>query len=120
MRLFTCQLFIFGVIFSFLSCQKDDDNFEVFNIIDNRLDLNDSCGIDGNDCGQPITEQSYLFMSSNSNEQITWSIVDGDITLISGQGTSVATFKLGSDFSQGIIQVESNICLLKKTISLCN
>ena len=115
MRFFILIAFTVGISSIFLSCQKEDDN-----IIDNRLDLNGSCGIDGDDCGQLNSELTYNYISNRNDEQITWSVVSGEITLVSGQGTSRATFLLGSDFSEGIVQVESDLCLLKKTISLCD
>ena len=119
MRFFILIAFAVGMSSIFLSCQKEDDNFEVYNIIDNRLDLNGSCGIDGDDCGGPGDELLYTFSTSNGNEEVIWS-VNGDVTLLSGQGTNAVILKLGSNFSEASVQVESGLCFLEKTIVLCD
>ena len=63
------------------------------------------CGIDGPISGCPGQTVTYTYTSNFSVSNILWSVTRGNLTLISGQGTTTATFLIGNFFSGGWVQV---------------
>lgn len=63
-----------------------------------------ACNITGCSLVPPGCTNTYTYVSDFSSVVTTWNVVSGDITLLSGQGTSQATFQFGSGFSTGAIQ----------------
>lgn len=70
--------------------------------VDNTLTT--TCNVVG--CNQvPINcETSYTYTSDLASPSVSWNVVSGDISLVSGQGTTTAVFHFGSGFSGGSIQ----------------
>lgn len=64
-----------------------------------------SCGVTGLDCGLPNQSLTYTYTTTTSNPIITWTVMSGDISLSSPQGTNTATFLLGNNFNGGTIKV---------------
>jgi len=110
------SLFAFAVmLLSFvLSCEvdnqelKDDFSIEKNEKINLKQDLTNSrlvlCEIDGPTTGCPNQYVTYTYSTTLTMQSITWSVVNGNMTLYSGQGTNTATFLLASNFTGGWVQ----------------
>ncbi|MBX2827446.1 MAG: hypothetical protein KTR22_04755 [Flavobacteriaceae bacterium] len=102
---------------SFMACESEETNQETLTAdmeekffegkTEGKISLGKRarCGVLGPVCGSPNQTLSYFYMSPATNPTITWTVDSGAMTLISGQGTSNATFSLGSSFSGGQITV---------------
>ena len=78
------------------------------------------CTIDGPECGNINSTVVFTYDSDVHNQNITWSVVSGNISLISGQGTTRASFRLASNFTGGTVNVVAGGCNLSKQIALCS
>ncbi|UII77208.1 hypothetical protein LV716_05400 [Flagellimonas sp. HMM57] len=109
--------------FSFISCVNDeiteDQDIQLF---EESIDLiaRAPCTIDGPDCGNPGSQVVFTYDSAVHNQNITWSVEGGNISLSSGQGTDTATFQLASNFNGGTVNVTAGICDLSKQILRCS
>ena len=111
-------LFVLLILVFAASCEKDSAiSEEDLNL---KKDLVKApCTIDGPDCGNPFSIVTFTYSSDAHNQSINWSVVNGDMSLISGQGTTSATFRLNSSFSGGNVNVTAGTCNLTKQILKC-
>ncbi|UII25405.1 hypothetical protein LVD15_19155 [Fulvivirga maritima] len=85
----------------------------------NNIILSTTCDIIGNSKACPSTTNYYNYEGSSSSSTVTWSVTSGDISIISGQGTTHAQFSFGSNFESGIISAYGEgqeTCSVSKTI----
>lgn len=122
-----CLFSISLLILAFISCEKDEvsnDNTFESQELDSSLKSTSltsllTCTIDGPDCGNPNSTVTFTYDSDTNNQNINWSVAQGNMNLTGGQGTNQATFSLASNFSGGAVNVTAGLCNLTKTILKC-
>ena len=111
-------LFVLLILVFAASCEKDSAISEEG--LNFKKDLVKApCTIDGPDCGNPFSIVTFTYSSDTHNQNINWSVVSGNMSLVSGQGTTSATFTLNSSFSGGSVNVTAGTCSLTKQILKC-
>ena len=105
------KLALLILLFSFLNCTKEEKIIDDSYLFDQDEDCieNDKgtcCDVDGRILVEPDSYYTYTYKGisnlNSSTQNITWSAV-GSISIVSGQGTSQASFKFNSDFTSGQI-----------------
>lgn len=86
-----------------LSCSEEElhPNDEINNIKSRALRT--VCDINGNSCGSPNGTLTLTYSSDFNPNDVNWSIQSGNISIISGQGTSTVTLRFGSSFNGGSV-----------------
>jgi hypothetical protein len=122
--------FVFFILISIYSCS--DTNMQDIESSNRAKKLPQSetllepftCNVDGEALVFKGQTCSYTYTSNLPLQSITWSVVSGNITLISGQNSSTAVFQFASNFTGGQIKargVESgqgDICERTETIGV--
>jgi hypothetical protein len=68
-----------------------------------------SCSIDGATIGCTGQSSNFTFTTDVPTPYtLTWSVVSGNITLTSGQGTATATFSFAGNFTGGVIRCDAD------------
>ncbi|WP_428742348.1 hypothetical protein [Tenacibaculum sp.] len=67
-----------------------------------------TCDITGNSCVFPNSTNTYTYTSNFNNSNINWSVLSGDITIKSGQGTKTITLEFGINFQGGEITAQGS------------
>lgn len=115
-------LLFFLLLLPFTSCENNEvmENQEII-LSEKATGLNAKapCTIDGPDCGKPGSLVVFTYDSDVHNQNITWSVEEGNLSLNSGQGTNAATFQLALNFNGGKVNVTGGTCDLSKQISKC-
>ncbi|WP_139254364.1 hypothetical protein [Maribacter dokdonensis] len=116
---FPLTLLIFITLLS--SCSNDQQELEVLDSLNAKASTaKDPCLIDGPECGGLNQLVTFTYDNPTNNPSITWSVVSGNLTLVSGQGTTAATFRIGTSFrGGGSVNVTSGICNLTRDILYC-
>jgi hypothetical protein len=115
-----------------ISCAESDDLFDESIYYDNDTDcpINTAgtcCDVDGRILVIPNNTYKYTYKGVSggvtSSENITWSVSNSEITIISGQGTNEAIFAFSSNFIIGEISAIGMVgrcCDCQSTISISN
>jgi hypothetical protein len=127
------EILFIGILFiSITSCSKEEQKpFDESIYYDQDEDCGQSrgtcCDTDGRILVLPNQIYSYTYFNNtssfaNPNYSINWEVLEGSITLISGQNSSEAKFKFGSDFTIGKIsatgKVDSSCCECNDVINI--
>ena len=59
------------------------------------------CCVLGSDTGIPGNQLTYEYESNRTHTEIEWEVVSGDMTIVSGQGTTSVVVELGANFEGG-------------------
>jgi len=105
-------IFMFATITVLFSCQKESlDSYDleeietVQNVVkDESTTKQTNCNISGSTLVSGNTTRTFTYTTDISNSTITWTVLSGNITITSGQGTSSASFRFGSSFAGGSIR----------------
>lgn len=116
---------------SIISCSKDEqkpfDESIYFDQDECEQSRGTCCDTDGRILVVPNQIYTYTYFNNtasetNPNYTINWEVLEGSITIISGQNTSEATFKFNSDFTTGKISATGKInegcCECQDTIEI--
>ncbi|MFA0964101.1 hypothetical protein AB9P05_19995 [Roseivirga sp. BDSF3-8] len=88
------------------SCEKENltPPEKTSSQIDNVETVITYCNISGSSPVAPGATKSYTYDSNINLNDVTWSIQSGDISIVSGQGTSNVTLSFGPYFNGGSIR----------------
>ncbi len=121
------RLYFFVTCILLISCSQ-----ETTNETDNEIEINNEitttknlivkapCTIDSPECGSKNSLVVFTYKSQVHNQNINWSVSNGNMTLISGQRTTNAIFKLANNFNGGTVNVTAGACNLSKRITPCS
>jgi hypothetical protein len=62
-----------------------------------------ACCITGSMVAKPGDIFRYHYQMNHRDAQVTWFILEGDISIIDGQNTHTVTVQFGKDFTSGVI-----------------
>lgn len=121
---------LLSVLLFFQSCENDSDELTKDIINNKQIESSDQnlqtkdpgCDLDGPFCGVPNALVSFTYTTDVGNQSIHWSVQSGNMTLVGGQGTAVATFRLANNFTGGFVNIDalgSNDCNNSREITLC-
>ena len=108
----TILLFLISILFINCSSEKDATAPIIPKIDDSYLYDQDEncvtargtcCDIDGRILVEPNSTYTYTHTFNRGLYSVDWTVLSGDITLVSGQNTNSATFKFGNNFTTGQI-----------------
>lgn len=99
------------VAIAFTSCQKESIE-ESGDLLKGTQESYSQtiCGINGTTTPTPGSIHTYSYYNDqlSGSYNVNWGVLNGDVALISGQGTKTATFSFGNSFSGGSFYAESN------------
>jgi len=88
----------------FTSCRNDEIESDIQLIESSEIQAKTtSCDINGLKVVSPSSTAVYTYTSNFTPNTVTWSVISGSITIISGQGTNTITLSFGSNFNGGTI-----------------
>ncbi|AXT61110.1 hypothetical protein D1816_12375 [Aquimarina sp. AD10] len=117
------KLILTVVLVIIYSCSKEEIQTEEELFLESKTELNSKVpcsNLDGPECGLPGENIVYTLSQSNFTNNIFWSVERGNMTLISGQGTRTATYRLSNNFSGGEVKVTyGGQCTNLKELFIC-
>ncbi len=90
------------IVFSSCSTDEIEPDIQLIESIESFAKSTD-CDIEGSSIVSPGSTVTYTYTSNLSPNTITWSILSGNISIISGQGTNTVTLSFASNFNGGSI-----------------
>lgn len=89
-----CTVFLF-------SCQEEESLDEIINVESKVLET--WCDIGGDSCGNSNGSFTLTYSSNFNPNDVNWSILSGNISIVGGQGTNTVSLQLGSNFNGGSV-----------------
>lgn len=85
-----------------------DSTFQSCDSVYVRTSIGTACCVSGPVVAKPGDIFRYHYQINHADAQVSWQILEGDISIISGQGTHTVTVQYGNNFTTGIILGDGN------------
>jgi len=87
---------------------EPDPNFVTCDSAAMAISPGTTCCISGPVVAKPGDIVRYHYQMNHSDERATWEILEGDISIIAGQGTQTVTVRFGPNFTTGIVHADGD------------
>src|SRR5689334_15258322 len=85
-----------------------DSTFQSCDSVYIATSIGTACCVSGPVVAKPGDIFQYHYQINHADPHVTWQILEGDISIIAGQGTQTVTVQFGDNFTTGIVFGDGN------------
>jgi hypothetical protein len=85
-----------------------DSTFQLCDSVLVATSIGTSCCVSGPAVAKPGDIFRYHYQIKHSDAQVSWQILEGDISIIAGKDTHTVTVRFGANFTTGVVFADGN------------